>query len=474
MKALFASALFTLLVWQAQLHAQSLEDLLRPKGTATVLSTGSADDAWKSVVEAFRANDMPKAVEQGNKFLAANFKASALQLLGVKVMLGLADGASLGSTFENRQDQEAYKKLEEERANITRRYNELYAVIRENDAVINEITMDRKRPVQEGSSNYLQCMECSRKIGAATKEVESLKEPIEQNKRSLAELQKGANAKLKPMTLQLLDGLIDAGEIDAAIAISNTYIRKIGNDLEVAMKQQDIVRLAEASEKAVKIINLLKAEAGPLISRKSYWEAKDKVRSFVARVEAESPDKDLVRMVKTKIALDPLGLDRHLAAAQRSYDLIRAQAELDSGQAMQQLVTFKRDYPDHPQANELELFVSSAKVKSADALLEKMEADFAELKKRFDPEKLRLYLGRQSNNSERTNSLFGDKSSRRSGEQVLAELGLAPSDERLVKSSLQGLSAGLTVLEKTALPDDRKIRLTTIKTSVDSLLSILQ
>jgi hypothetical protein len=45
---------------------------------------------------------------------------------------------------------------------------------------------------------------------------------------------------------------------------------------------------------------------------------------------------------------------------------------------------------------------------------------------------------------------------------------------RLVKSSLQGLSAGLTVLEKTALPDDRRIRLTTIKTSVDSLLSLLQ
>jgi hypothetical protein len=315
------------------LSADPLEDLLRPERPATEISSVTADQAWKQIVTAFSTNEMTAAVEQGNKFLADNVKASALQVLGVKVMISLAGGAMPGTTFEDKQSQDELKKLEVEREGITKRYNELREVVRENDATINRITVNRTRPVQEGTTNHLACLECSRKIHAAETELATLSGPIKANKQAMADLQKKANTQLKPMTLQLLDGLIQAEEIDAAVAIASTYVRVIGNDLDIATKQQDIVRLQKMDAKAKQIIVLLKSELEPLIARKLYWEASGKAAQFLKKVESLGEDADLVRMVRTRADLDPADLDRHLVAGERSFGFLRIQASLDPEKA---------------------------------------------------------------------------------------------------------------------------------------------
>lgn len=463
MKRTFISTLLCSLSLAPGLQAQSLEDILRPKGSVAVLSSGSADEAWKRVVAAFRANDMVKATEEGNNFLASNFNASAFQVMGVKVMLSLAGGAEMGTTFENRDDQETYKRLLAERATITKSYQEQQNIIRTNEATINEITLNKKRPVQQGSSNYYACAACSLKIGEAQRALEALAGPILKNKTAMEALQKKSNQKLKPMTLQLLDGLLDAGEIEAAIAIVNTYIRVIGNDIDVAQKQQDITRLQEAAGKAAQVIDLMKKEIQPFIDKRLFWEASDRARAFLTKAEAMSPDKDLTRFVKARANLDPLGIERTMMLGERSYNLIRAQAELDTGMAMKEFKTFQLDYPDHPQIKELELYVTSIKVKSAEEMLAKAETEFDGLKKRFDPEKLRATVNRRTSNA-----------SRKSSDDILAELGVAPADARMVKISLQGLSARLAVLDKTSLPADRRARLNAIKVEIDALMELVR
>ena len=145
--------LFVFLSANFGLMAQStLEDILLPKRSPAELSSKEANDAWRRVVEMFRANDLANAKQEGDKFLSSNFNASALQVLGVKVMVSLAGGAAMGTTFENREDQEAYKQLQTDRANITRRYNELQKIIQTNEATINQVTVNKSIPVPMGSS----------------------------------------------------------------------------------------------------------------------------------------------------------------------------------------------------------------------------------------------------------------------------------------------------------------------------------
>jgi hypothetical protein len=241
------------------------------------------------------------------------------------------------------------------------------------------------------------------------------------------------------------------------------------------MKQQNIVRLQEASEKADKVVEMLKKEVQPLLAEQKYLEASDRQNHFLLKVESMTADKDILRMVKAKVAIDPLQMERHLSAGQRHSDLVRAEAQLDSAKAARELASFKRDYPDYPEFKQLELFVAEANVKSADALLMKIEADFEDIKSRFDPQKLRLRLTRQRDDTGKSPSLTGNSiSTVQSNEAALAELGVAPSDVRAVKASLLSLSAGLTVLEKSQLPEDRKLRLGILKAAVESLLGEVQ
>ncbi len=462
-------------LWTVQMNqrlpAQTLEDLLKPKVSAASLSSESTNQAWKKVVDAFRANDMTKALEEGQHFLSGNYKPSAMQLLGVRVMMGLAGE---GNTFESREDQDAYKKLQEERVSITKQYNELLQVIRENDSIIVQITANRTRPVQQGSSNYFTCMEAGRKIDVANVQLAALKEPIETNKKRMAAIQAKSNKALKPMTIRLLDSLIEGGEIEAAAAIANTYIRSAGNDIDVALKQQDIELLQQAAEKADQVIVLLKAEIEPLMARKCYWEASQKEANFLERVKSMSNDKHLARMVQVKAELDPVGLHWHLARGQHLLGVIKAQASLDLAAAQKELAGFRQDYPDHPELQLLESSIASAKTRTAVEVLAEIESKFEEIQRRMDPEKVRAVLTLASENQQTVPGFFADKvSTQTSSGKATTEFGLAPADAKLTKASLQGLAAGLEALEKAGVPENLQTKFATLKTGIEALLTLL-
>jgi hypothetical protein len=460
--------------------AQTLEELLVKEQRSIELSTREADEQWRRVVEAFRVNDMTKAQEEGGKFLTGAFKASAFQVLGTKVMVALAGGAAPGTTFEDKGDQDAYNRLSAERETIKKRFLELSEVIRLNDAKINEITLNRSRPVQQGSSNYFACVECDKQIATARRAQAAWAEPIEKNKKEMAALLAKSNSALKPMTMQLFDLLLGAGEIEAAAAIANTYLRVIGNDLDIAVKQQDIARLQEVAKKAVKVMDLLVSEVRPLIDGKTYWQANEHIRNFIAKVESMSADKELVQIVRTRVSVDDTftALRRNVDMGERHHDLIVSQADLDPTIAQQEYAAFKTKYPDHPRLRELELHVSSVKAKSADEILAKAEADLEGLKKRFDPEKLRAKLSQNASGSSALASLLstpeattqGNRAgTAQSSEEALLEVGVAPGDHRVVKLSLDGLGVQLAFLERSNLPEGRKARLAALRREVDAL-----
>lgn len=473
MKWLLQRLVVCLLIVQMnqRLLAQTLEELLKPKVSAASLSSESTNQAWKKVVDAFRANDMAKALEEGQHFLSGNYKPSAMQLLGVQVMMGLAGE---GNTFESREDQAAYKKLQEERSSITQQYNELLQVIRENDSIIVQITANRTRPVQQGSSNYFICMEAGRKIDVANAQLEALKGPIETNKKQMAAIQAKSNKALKPMTIRLLDSLIEGGEIEAAAAIANTYIRSAGNDIDVALKQQDIELLQQAAAKADQVISLLKAEIEPLIGRRCYWEASAKEANFLKRVESMSDDKHLSRMVQVKAELDPAGLHWHLARGQHLLGVIKAQASLDPAAAQKELAGFRQAYPDHPELQLLESSIASAETRTSAEVLAEIESKFEEIQRKMDPERVRAVLTAASENQQTTPGFLVDKiSSQTSSGKATTEFGLAPADIKLTKASLQGLAAGLEALEKAGVPENLQTKFVTLKTGIEALLALL-
>lgn len=439
------------------------------------VSDKQADEAWKQVVEAFHKNDMAKASELGQAFLVGNLKPSAYQLLGVKVMLGLAADTPEETVFGSHEDQQKKKKLEEERTNITRRYQELTNIYRDADARINQLTLNRTRPVQQGSSNHLECMRCLNIMEETKAELDKMNKPIEANKKAMAALTNKAEASLKPQTLELLDMLLEAHEVEAAFAIANTYIRKVGNDFDVAKKQQEVVRVQEISEKATKVLTLLQAEIDGPLQKKRYWEAQAKASQFSAKVAQLNNEADFLKMVRGKIQVVMLPVTAKIEEAGKANALIKEHASEDFADAHQKFEKFVTEYPDSPECLELELFIATAKTKSVDKILARMTQDFDELQKRFDPEKLRAFVSRTSVDYQKESAILTSRENvHLQGGAALADLGVAPADARLVQSKLEGISAALSMIEKLGAPPDRLVRVTEIKTTVSALSSLIK
>jgi DNA repair exonuclease SbcCD ATPase subunit len=282
------------------LPAEDLDDLLNPAGSAVKSENNNALEAWTGVVEAFRKNDLDKAKELGTAFLAASHKTSPYQLLGVKVMMDIANADKPMVTRDVGLTEEM-KRLMAERETIRVKYANLQKIVQDADARINKLTKNRTEPVQVGTAAYRECARAALEMQQANAKMEEMKPEIAENKLKVGNGEVEAKKNLKDDTLKLLDMLIEANEIEAAFAITNVYIRVVGSDLEVAKKQNDVIRLREEQQKADKIVAAITAEIEPLTTTGKGGEALSKLQTLIAKVESSSQNESVKKMSLSKL-----------------------------------------------------------------------------------------------------------------------------------------------------------------------------
>jgi hypothetical protein len=280
--------------------ADELDALLNPGGATEGLIDDSATKAWGEVVDAFRRNDLEKARELGAAFLEADHRTSPYQLLGVQVMLGLAN-ADNPTVSKNAAHDAELKQLMDERDQLRARYASLQALINKEDAVINRHTRNRTQAVQAGTQAYRECAASAAVIDQANAAMAELQPSIDANKLKVSQHEVGTTANLKNDTMKLLDMLIEAGEIEAAFAITNVYVRVAGSDLDIAKKQQDVIRLREDQQTANKIVAAIAAEVEPLAAAGKGGEAKSKLEILTARVETSGQSDSVKKMAVAKL-----------------------------------------------------------------------------------------------------------------------------------------------------------------------------
>lgn len=305
--------------------AGELEDLLSPDKNASKQVDASATEAWNGVVDAFRRNDLAKATELGNAFLQSDFKTSPYQLLGVQVMLDLANAGGPSVTKDVALTGEM-KRLMEERDELRAKHASLQQVVRDADATINRLTVNRTRAVQEGTAAFRECARAAEQMDAANAELDAMKPAIEANKVKVGTAEVGSNEKLKGDTVKLLDMLVEADEIEAALAVSNVFTRVVGNDLDIAKKQQDVIRLREDQKQAEKIAAVISKEIEPLIDGGKGEEAESKLKQMIAKVEESDQSASIKRMTVTKLKV--LGMKVNSAKDGESRDQAMSAYEL--------------------------------------------------------------------------------------------------------------------------------------------------
>jgi hypothetical protein len=215
-------------------------------------------------------------------------------------MLGLAN-ADNPTVSKNAAHDAELKQLMDERDQLRARYASLQALINKEDAVINRHTRNRTQAVQAGTQAYRECAASAAVIDQANAAMAELQPSIDANKLKVSQHEVGTTANLKNDTMKLLDMLIEAGEIEAAFAITNVYVRVAGSDLDIAKKQQDVIRLREDQQTANKIVAAIAAEVEPLAAAGKGGEAKSKLEILTARVETSGQSDSVKKMAVAKL-----------------------------------------------------------------------------------------------------------------------------------------------------------------------------
>jgi hypothetical protein len=289
------------------------------------------------VVDAFRRNDLAKARELGAAFLEANHKTSPYQLLGVQVMLDLANAENPTVTRDVGLSVEM-KRLMSDRDALRTKYANLQRVMQDADARINKLTNNRTQAVQAGTAAHRECMRAAQQSDQASAEMEAMKSEIEANKVKVGKVEVGANQNLKADTMKLLEMLIEADEIEAAFAITNVYMRVAGSDLDVAKRQQDVIRLREDQKKADKIVSAIATEIEPLTAAGKGEEAQTRLQTMIAKVEASGQSDSVKKMTVSK--LKALGIK--VASAKKSEKRDQVMASADSAELSGRLDVLER------------------------------------------------------------------------------------------------------------------------------------
>jgi hypothetical protein len=292
--------LFLLTVFTTCSFGSELDELLNPKETTEQLVDESANKAWLDVVDAFRRNDIVKANELGTKFLKSNHRTSPYQLLGVQVMLGLANAENPAVTSNAAHNAEL-KRLMDERNQLRTQYANLQAIISRESAVIDRLTLNRTQAVQQGTQAFRDCSASAARINQAEIALVSLQTEIDKNKINVSQHEVGTKTNLKSDTIRLLDMLIEANEIEAAFAIANVYIRVAGSDLDIAKKQQDVIRLREDQQTADKIVSAIESQIEPLAAEGKGEEAKSSLMMLTAKVEASNQTPSVKKIAIAKL-----------------------------------------------------------------------------------------------------------------------------------------------------------------------------
>jgi hypothetical protein len=215
-------------------------------------------------------------------------------------MLGLAN-ADNPTVSKNAAHDAELKRLMDERDQLRARYASLQALINKENAVINRHTRNRTQPVQAGTQAYRECAASAAVIDQANAAMAEMQPNIDANKLKVSQHEVGTTANLKNDTMRLLDMLIEASEIEAAFAITNVYVRVAGSDLDIAKKQQDVIRLREDQQTADKIVATIAAEIEPLAAAGKGAEAKSKLEILTARVETSGQSDSVKKMAVAKL-----------------------------------------------------------------------------------------------------------------------------------------------------------------------------
>ena len=168
----------------------------------------------------------------------------------------------------------------------------------------------------------------------------------------------------------LVRELIAGNNYREAIALSNTALKKMGQDTELVNLSQSAINQQKIQKRAYAIAQAASKDANDLVAKNHLWEAKVELERSFAQITDRIKDSDLLKATAIETAKIIRDLTRNIATAQKAHDVIMSSGERDALTAEKKYAEYITAHPDYPE-------IDSDKLKLSDLRTGQIEAKFA-------------------------------------------------------------------------------------------------
>lgn len=173
--------------------------------------------------------------------------------------------------------------------------------------------------------------------------------------------------------------LMNEGRFREAIALSNTCIKKYGQDMEFVRLSQSAVNQQKTQNKAVAIAQAATKDASALIGQNHLWEAKVEMERSIASIAERVNDAALLKFTEIELGRISRDLTRKIEGAMKLRAIILETGKRSAVDATKKYADFLVRFPDFPEAEADSLKLSDLKTIQIEAKFAKRIAAIEEV-----------------------------------------------------------------------------------------------
>lgn len=177
----------------------------------------------------------------------------------------------------------------------------------------------------------------------------------------------------------LAKDLMSGGHFREAIALSNTCIKKYGQDMEFVRLSQSAVDQQKTQNKAVAIAQAATKDASVLMGQNRLWEAKVEMERSIESIKERVNDASLLKFTEIELGKISRDLTRKIEGAMKLRAVILETAKRSATEAGKKYTEFLVKYPDFPEAEADALKLSDLKTGQIEAKFAKRIAAIEEV-----------------------------------------------------------------------------------------------
>ena len=183
-----------------------------------------------------------------------------------------------------------------------------------------------------------------------------------------------AQQALQAKVTEFLTEMQGEGKLRPTLALANLWLKRKGDDAQIAAIAQSALDLQKIESKAIKIANAALKPAKDTMLANRFWSADEEIKKAKEAIATRITDPVQFKMIEREMTRTESEVAKEIARATKKRDHVMEVAERDASAAEKDLAAFRDKFPDYPEYDQDLLKIKDLKAAQVEAKFAKQIA----------------------------------------------------------------------------------------------------